>query len=131
MARVQEESGKLAEIQKKKVEIVASMKERQKKYMDGVEQLNQQREATIRGNLEMMEQGLDSVKSQWYKLFQEVQKVEQEEKQQYERLFAAEKELRAVSTLEEQYTAEFRKAVAKKEQDQIDEYGIRKHTVGK
>ena len=125
-ARVQQEAEILSEIRGRKIHIVAAMKERQKKYMDGVEELNRQRCAALRGNLEMLEQGLDYVKNQWYQLFQEVQAIEKREKAQIAQLQAAEGDMRAIVKLSEHYQTQFQKSVAKNEQRQIDEFGLRK-----
>src|SRR5690606_32874674 len=88
-ARVRQEAELLGQIRNRKIEIVAAMKDRQKKYMDGVEELNRQRSAAQRGNLEMLENGLDYVKNQWYQLFLEVQSIEKREKEQIVQLQGA------------------------------------------
>ncbi len=124
--KVDEETAVLTAIRVEKIAIVAAMKENQRRYMEGIEQLNKIRTSSLRTNLDTLEDALDFVKSEWYRLYQQVQTVEQREKQQIEQLLGAERELKATQRLEERYQIEFQKSAKKEEQRGLDEFSIRK-----
>jgi hypothetical protein len=73
---VDEEAAVLIAIRHEKIEVVKQMKDNQKRYMEGVEELNRIRISKVRQNLETLETSLDFVKQQWYKLYKEVQTIE-------------------------------------------------------
>lgn len=125
-SKVDEESALLAIIKKQKVEIVAAMRQNQKRYMDGVEDLNRIRSSKSRDNLSTLESGLDYVKTQWYKLYQQVQDIERKEKMQLRQVLIAEQELKAVEKLEEKYQLEFQHEAKRQDQKLMDEIGLRK-----
>jgi flagellar export protein FliJ len=124
--KVDEEAVTLGGIRTEKVAVVKSMRENQKRYMDGVEQLNQLRASRQRQNLETLESALDHVKAQWYRLYKQVQDVEAREKSQIGRVLAAERDLRAVEKLKERYELEMRAELARMEQKQLDEHALRR-----
>ena len=61
-AKVDEEAAVLTAIRHEKVEVVKAMKENQKRYMEGVEELNRIRVSKTRQNLDTLESSLDFVK---------------------------------------------------------------------
>jgi flagellar biosynthesis chaperone FliJ len=123
--RVDEETAVLTGIRREKVQVVAEMKENQRRYMTGIEQLNQVRTMRTRDNIETLEAALDHVKAQWYRLYKRVQDIEGKEKAQITRLLTAERELKSVEKLQERYTIEARKDEAHREQLQLDEIALR------
>lgn len=125
--KVDAESQALNEIRSKKVELVRTMKENQRTYMQGVDKLNTLRNSANRENLSNLETSLDHVKSQWFQIFRQVQDIETKEKEQISRLVVAETELRSAEKLKGRYEIELKTGLAKIEQKQMDEFAIRKH----
>ncbi len=125
-AKVDEEAAVLTAIRHEKVEVVRAMKENQKRYMQGVEELNRIRVSKTRQNLDTIESSLDFVKTQWYRLYKEVQQIEIKEKQQITHFLTAERELKSVEKLQEKYHTEFQKELGKHEQKQTDEAALRR-----
>ncbi len=123
--RVEAESMVLNQIRLAKQKIVQDMRENQRKYMRGVEDLNQTRSSRLRDNLETLESGLDYIKSEWYRLYREVQTMESREQKQIQVLLEAERDLKAVERLREKYEVEYKKELGKVEQKQLDEISIR------
>ena len=127
--RMDEEAAVLAIIRKEKIEIVKAMKDGQRRYMEGVENLNNVRNSKARQNLDTLESGLDYVKTQWYALYKKVQEVEQREKNQVHQLMLAEQELRAVEKLAEKYGDQFAAEQKRADQKSMDEAALRKYSV--
>lgn len=125
--KVDAESLVLNEIRSKKVELVRTMKENQRTYMQGVDKLNGLRNSANRENLSNLETSLDHVKSQWFQIFRQVQEIETKEKEQISRLVLAETELRSAEKLKDKYATELKIGLAKSEQKQMDEFALRKH----
>ena len=50
-------------IKEEKIKIVTEMKENQRQYMTGVDKINDIRNSNLRENIEVLERGLDMVKS--------------------------------------------------------------------
>ncbi len=127
-SKVDEEASVLIAIRSEKVEIVKQMKENQKRYMEGVEELNRIRVSKARQNLDTLESALDYVKQQWYKLYKDVQTVEGKERQQIMYLLTAERELKSVEKLEEKYVTEMKKELGRMDQKQMDETALRRYS---
>jgi flagellar export protein FliJ len=123
--RVDAESALLIQIRLEKQKIVNDMRENQRKYMRGVEELNQTRSSKMRDNLETLELGLDYIKSEWYRLYKEVQVVEGREQKQVLSVLEAERDLKSLERLKEKYEVEYKKELSKIEQKQLDEISIR------
>jgi flagellar biosynthesis chaperone FliJ len=124
-SKVDEEALLLAQRRAEKVEIVKAMKENQRRYMDGVEELNQVRVSKARANLETLEGALDYVKDQWWKLYKKAQEAEKREAEQMQALLAAETDLQAIMKLNAKYETEHRQEVKVHERRQLDEFAIR------
>jgi flagellar export protein FliJ len=124
--KMDEEAVTLNLIRNEKIEVVKSMKESQKRYMAGIEELNQIRTSKLRSNLDTLEQALDFVKSQWYRAYKKVQDIELKEKQQLAALLTAERDLKSVEKLRERYTQEFQKEQKKTDQKVMDEAALRR-----
>lgn len=127
-SKVDEEASVLIAIRNEKVEIVKQMKENQKRYMEGVEDLNRIRISKARQNLDTLESALDYVKQQWYKLYKDVQTVEGKERQQIMHVLTAERELKSVEKLEEKYHTEMKKELGRMDQKLMDESALRRHS---
>ena len=125
-AKVDEEAAVLNAIRMEKIEVVKAMKDNQKRYMEGVEELNRVRSSKTRQNIETLETALDYVKSKWAKLYTDVQKIEMKEKAQIAHYLTAERELKSVEKLQEKYVTEFKKELGKNEQKQMDEAALRR-----
>ncbi len=123
--RVDNEASILAEINKAKVAAVAAMRDSQRQYMIGVDELNRIRTSAKRDNIVTIEQGLDHVKSLWYAHYRKVQELENKERAQIARLNEAERELKAIERLQERYTIDFKKETGKAEQKMLDEIALR------
>lgn len=123
--KVEEEAAALQVIRQEKVKIVASMKENQRRYLEGIEQLNRIRGSRDRDNIETLESAVDHVKGEWYRLYQDVQAIEHKEKLQFSQLLMAERELRSVEKLEERYRNERQREIARSEQKHLDDIAIR------
>lgn len=124
--KVEEEATTLARIRAEKQKTLQEMLENQRRYMRGVEDMNRLRATAMRENLETLESTLDFVKSQWYRLYKCVQEIEVKEKTQVAQLLTAERDLRAIQKLEENYQVEFHKEMNRIEQRATDESSIRK-----
>jgi flagellar biosynthesis chaperone FliJ len=94
--------------------------------MEGVTRLNDERGTSNRLMLEALETGLDSVKSQWMVLYQEVINIEREEKKQLVIMSQAHRDLEAIKTLQTKYKVEFAKEMDRREQKMLDEHSLRK-----
>jgi flagellar export protein FliJ len=125
--KVQEETLVLATIRSEKQKTMREMLESQKKYMQGVEEMNRLRASKLRDNLQTLETTLDYVKSQWYRLYKQVQEIERKEQTQIVQLNGAQRDLKAIEMLEETYIAEFRKEQDRIEQRTMDEIALRKY----
>ena len=123
--RVDTEAAMLASINREKVEAVQAMRESQRQYMTGVDELNRIRTSSSRDNIETIENGLDHVKAKWYRLYKNVQELENKERAQIARLNVAERELKAIERLRERYELDFRKELSRSEQKMLDEIALR------
>lgn len=120
------ESERLNILRRKKIETVEAMRSKQQEYMEGVTRLNEERGTSNRLMLEALETGLDSVKSQWMVLYQEVINIEREEKKQLVIMSQAHRDLEAIKTLQTKYKVEFAKEMDRREQKMLDEHSLRK-----
>lgn len=125
--KLDQEVAALAAIRLEKQQIVASMKDSQRRYMEGFQNLNRIRSSSDRFNIATLESALDTVKAQWQKLRLEVERIEIREKAQISHLLTAERDLRAVETLKDRYQAEFNHAMRKQDQKLLDEHAILRH----
>lgn len=120
-AKFEEEAAVLTAIREERLQLVRSLKDNQKRYMEGVEELNNRRMAKDRTALATFEAALDRTKNEWHRLAKKVQEVEAQEKAQVEATLVAERELRALERLQERYQETFRKELSTAEQKMLDE----------
>ena len=125
--RVDEESATLEQVRREKVAMVQEMKTHQRRYMQGLEELNTIRASSTRINQEIVESGLDYVKATWYQCYKSVQEIEHKEKRQIAQLLTAERDLAAVEKLKDKYERQFRSDSGKAEQRSLDEIALRQH----
>ena len=125
--RVDEESATLEQVRREKVAMVQDMKTHQRRYMQGLEELNAIRASSTRINQETVESGLDHVKATWYQCYKSVQEIEHKEKRQIAQLLTAERDLAAVEKLKDKYERQFRSDSSKAEQRSLDEIALRQH----
>ncbi len=125
-SRVNLEATVLNEIKSEKVEIVQAMKAFQRKYMEGVEKLNSERESSSRNMLGSLESSLDYVKGKWYKLYRDVQEIERKERAQMSILLDAQLELKSVEKLRGKYEETLRQEIKISDQKVQDENAIRR-----
>jgi flagellar export protein FliJ len=126
-AKVEVEAATLTLIRSEKIAVVAEMRENQRKYIEGIDQLNTQRASLTRELLAPLEDGLDYIKAKWFKLHRQVQDLEHKEKVQLANLLAAQRDLKAIEKLEENYKGQFATEMRKNEQKSIDEVAIRRY----
>ena len=122
---VDTEAAMLARINKEQGEAVQALRDSQRQYMTGVDELNRIRTSSSRDNIETIENGLDHVKAKWYRLYKNVQDLENKERAQIARLNVAERELKAIERLRERYEMDFRKEISRSEQKMLDEIALR------
>lgn len=127
IAKVEAEAAVLNLIRSEKIAVVAEMKENQRKYVEGIDQLNTQRTSLNRELLGPLEDGLDYIKAKWFKLHRQVQDLEHKEKVQLANLLSAQRDLKAIEKLEENYKDQFATELRKSEQKSIDEVAIRRY----
>ncbi len=127
VAKVEAEAAILNVIRSEKIAVVAEMRENQKRYVDGIDQLNTQRTSLNRELLAPLEDSLDYIKAKWFKLHRQVQDLEHKEKVQLTNLLAAQRDLKAIEKLEENYKGQFATELRKSEQKSIDEVAIRRY----
>lgn len=124
----EQETLALNSLRMEKNKALTAMDEEQKRYLEGVENLNKIRESPIRHNLDVLESSLDYVKLKWYKAYKLVQDLEQREKEQINIVLKVKGELKAIENLQDKYRAEFQQDQNRKEQGIMDEFGLRKFT---
>jgi len=125
-AKFDRESESLNVVRQKRIETAAAMRAKQTEYMAGVTRLNEERGTSNRLMLEALEGGLDSVKSQWMKLYQAVVELERAEKEQIDVMSQAHRALEAIKTLQNKYNIEAGKEIKRREQKEMDDHSIRK-----
>jgi len=126
-AQVDSEAAILTVIRTRKQAVVAEMKTNQRQYMEGIDRLNQERASMNREMLAPLEDSLDFIKSKWFMLYREVQELEHREQVQLTKVLAAQRDLKAVERLQENYKKQFATDLKKTEQKNLDEVGIRRY----
>jgi len=126
IAKVEAEAAILNLIRSEKIAVVAEMRENQKKYIEGIDKLNTQRTSLTRDLLAPLEDGLDYIKAKWFKLHRQVQDLEHKESVQLANLLSAQRDLKAVEKLQDNYKDQFAAELRKSEQKTLDEVAIRR-----
>ncbi len=129
-AQLEQKSLSLSEIRNKKLVALNELSSYQKKYIEGVEVLNQERQSTARNRLEPLEKSLDHAKLQWYKCLSHVRELEEKEKIQLKELIKAQSNLRALEILIENDHKALQSQRAKIEQKALDELATQRFTRG-
>jgi flagellar export protein FliJ len=125
-ATVEQELAILISIRGEKIRLVKEMQESQRLYVEGVQKLNHERASTSRMMVFSLESSIDFIKTKWQKLFRDVQELEQREKLQLAQVAEAQRQLKSVEKLKDKYSHEFKVAIDKNDQKQLDELSTRK-----
>ncbi|MBF0440810.1 MAG: hypothetical protein HQK54_02790 [Oligoflexales bacterium] len=126
--QVDEEMILLEQIRTDKVEAVKKLRDNQKLYMEGVEQVNKARKECDSKKLLTLEVGLDYVKSKWYKSLREVRTIEEKEKAQLAQLVNAQKNLKTIEKLSGRIGDEIAVQIQRDDQKNLDEIASKKFT---
>ena len=124
-AQLDTESVTLSQIRIQKAERLDELEATQKAYIECVDELNRQRQLNVNETLQVFEQGLDFVKQKWYEALKSVREAEAREQAQLANVLVAQRNLKAVQVLEEKYDEQYRDAMNKAEQKQLDETAAR------
>lgn len=98
----------------------------QQKYVEGVTSLNQERESSSRAMLFALEAAVDHARETLFELFQALREMDSREQAQMMQLDVVQRELEAVKTLQETRRQDFNRELARQEQKQLDEMGLRR-----
>ena len=120
-AKLERESILLNEIRNEKLSALDQLSLYQKKYIEGVDVLNKERQSTDRSRLQPLESSLDHAKSQWYKCLSKVRELEEKEKVQLKEVVEAQSSLKAMEILAENDEKNLKVHFAKLEQKNLDE----------
>jgi len=114
-------------IRKEKNNLLQSMKASQRKYLDGVEELNKIRSSLARSNQENMENSVDYLKNIWFSQYKMFKDIEQRESIQLKKFLDAEKNLKSLEKLSDNLRKAVDSEFVKMEQSALDEYSITKN----
>ena len=120
-----EETSKLEEIREQRHGVFNKLRQTEKKYIDGVELLNEKKSSNIL-EATSFAQSLDYVKSNWHKTVTELKNIEQQEKSQINMVLEAQKELKSTEILQEKYRKDLEAFLKKSEQKNLDSIALRK-----
>ena len=103
--QLDQESLILAAIRMEKNIVEVELKRHQEEYLRGVGMLNEARNSLDRNCLEPLEKGLDKVKNKWHITLRKLQVVIQKEKAQVAQTLLAQKNMKTMEILQENYFA--------------------------
>ncbi len=124
--RVDFEAGNLAAIRNEKGKLEMQLASWQQKYVDGVTSLNKERESSSRPMLFALEAAVDHARETLFELFQALREMDSREQAQMMQLDIVQRELEAVKTLQETRRQDLNRELARHEQKQLDEIGLRR-----
>ena len=130
-ARLMTETENLAAIRQRKQTAMASLKENQRLYLEGLQALNKERQSGATGRLLTLESSLDVVKGRWFDALKELRKFEEQEKLQIVQLMIAQKDVKTLEKLEGRYRDQLLEHKKQQEQRQLDEIAIRQHALSR
>ena len=125
--QVDQEAAILAQIRREKSEVIKMLEQYQNMYMQGVEEINTERQSSARDRLNSLERSVDYAKSQWHKTMVSLKEMESKENAQLAQFKVAERNLKSVEKLEERYHAIQYEVTKSKEQKNQDEIAIRRY----
>jgi flagellar export protein FliJ len=124
--RVDEEARALAVIRSEKGRVEMQLAEWQQKYVEGVTSLNAERESASRSMLFALESAVDHARETLFSLFQALREMDARERAQMMQLDLVQRELEAVKTLQDTRRQDLNRELARHEQKQLDEIGLRR-----
>ncbi|MFK7827391.1 MAG: hypothetical protein AB8G05_24820 [Oligoflexales bacterium] len=123
-AIVDKEMLNLTQIIQEKIATQNELHRCQQAYMQGINELNQQRNREYRNGQDYMEKCVDHTKDLWTNLFKESQILEKKIEAQRSVLLKAKRRLKEAENLHERYEYELKKLVSKQEQNFLDEFHL-------
>ena len=122
---VDEQSKILMEIRHQKLLAQGELQKYQKLYIEGIDNLNQERQSPDRSKLDVLEGSIDYAKFKWYESLKIIKEIEVSERNQVQILNNAQKELHVFEKLNDKYIGLIQKEEAIKEQKMLDEFAIK------
>lgn len=123
--QLDQEALALMQIQQVKRQKMDELMENQRKYLDGVEKLNQHRQTLQQGMLLTVEESVDHIRNKWHLTLHQLREIEQREKAQMANVLVARKNLQAIEKLEERYGVGIAQEERRLEQQALDETASR------
>ncbi len=123
--KVDEESRTLSEIKVQKEAAMTELQRYQKLYIEGIDQLNVERQSADRARLPVLENSIDYAKAKWYESLGILKDFEAKEQAQLNILVKAQQDLHIFEKLEEKYKNELIIIENQKEQKALDEHSIK------
>ncbi len=123
--KVDEESRTLSEIKVQKEAAMTELQRYQKLYIEGIDQLNVERQSADRARLPVLENSIDYAKAKWYESLGILKDFEAKENAQLNILVKAQQDLHIFEKLEEKYKNELIIIENQKEQKALDEHSIK------
>ena len=119
--QLDQEASVLTQLKIEKEQLMGELEQTQTSYINGVNDLNQQRESNTRLMLSVLEHAVDVAKSNWHKVFKEIQEVETQERLQLKRVVLARQNVKKIEKLAEKYEHGIQNSEKIKEQKILDE----------
>jgi flagellar export protein FliJ len=116
----------LERIKAQHVAAYASLMEKQRQYIEGVDTLNKLRQECDLTRLMTFECGLDSVKMKWHEAMQALREIQAEERFQMGVVLEAQKSLKSIEKMIEKYREDSRVLMEIHEQKELDEIATKK-----
>ena len=121
----------LSKIRSFKREAMENLKKFQTQYMEGVSQLNEERQSKDRGKLASLERGVDYSKNRWHESLAYLRQIEIQERAQIAQVLKAERDLKSIEKLTERYVGQLKEVEDKEDQAVSDEAALRGHGGGR
>lgn len=122
---LESETSLLNNLKALKIKKIEELRENQRKYMSGVDQLNQDRSKGKIHSTTALGQSLDFVKEKWQQNLKQVHEIEKEEKMQLSKVLDAQRDLKSMEALEERYIGLIKQEEAVRQQKEQDELATR------
>ena len=124
--QLDEEALELSKIRETKMNHLRDLENHQKLYINGVNDLNTERQSGDRRKLSTLERSVDHSKSQWYKSLRTVKTLEEKEKAQIEQVLLAQRNLKSLEKIEESYQVALKQKRLSQEQKELDELSVQR-----
>lgn len=120
--QLQQETKLLMSIRDEKLQHLKELEQYQKSYISGIDTLNHERSSPNRSRLQTLEKSVDHSKSQWYRSMRQVKELEQKEKAQIQQVLVAQRNLKSIEIIRENYHTKLNQELKQQEQKTIDEF---------